>query len=172
MLSLFHLYLLNMFRTLICPSSGACDYDGGLPRRLSYSLFVVCWGLLRVMLGGIGFAGWSTTVLFVLHSLTCPIPGCHWQSQHNLNPTIQSSNAYFISWHYGTQHTQACHSQLNLVESTITSFHNTHLGTNILFTILSPNYLPSSNEIPVCIYHFLSLLKHSYLHAAGSFSRS
>ena len=46
-----------MFRTLICPSSGACDYDGGLPHRLSYSLFVVCWGLLRVMLGGVRFAG-------------------------------------------------------------------------------------------------------------------
>jgi hypothetical protein len=27
-----------MFRTLICPSSGACDYDGGLPHRLSYSV--------------------------------------------------------------------------------------------------------------------------------------
>ena len=54
---LFHLYLLNMFRILICPSSGACDYDGDLPHRLSYSLFVVCWGLLRVMLGGIRFAG-------------------------------------------------------------------------------------------------------------------
>ena len=56
-MSLFHLYLLNMFQTLICPSSAACDYDGGLPHRLSYSLFVVCWGLLRVMLGGVRFAG-------------------------------------------------------------------------------------------------------------------
>ena len=27
-----------MFQTLICPSSGACDYDGGLPHRLSYSV--------------------------------------------------------------------------------------------------------------------------------------
>jgi len=46
-----------MFRTVICPSSGARDYDGGLPQRLSYSLIVVCWGLLRVMLGGVRFAG-------------------------------------------------------------------------------------------------------------------
>ena len=46
-----------MFRTLICLSSGACDYDGGLPHRLSYSLIGVCWGLLRVMLGGVRFAG-------------------------------------------------------------------------------------------------------------------
>ena len=57
-----------MFRTLICPSSGACDYDGGLPYRLSYSLFVVCWGLLRVMLGGIRFAGKITDVVSHHHS--------------------------------------------------------------------------------------------------------
>ena len=49
--------LLNMFRTLICPFSGACDCVDGLPHRLSYSLFVVCWGLLRVMFGGVRFAG-------------------------------------------------------------------------------------------------------------------
>ena len=27
-----------MFRTLICPSSGACDYIDGLPHRLSCSV--------------------------------------------------------------------------------------------------------------------------------------
>ena len=45
----FTYYLLNMFRTSICPSSGACDCVDGLPHRLSCSLFVVCWGLLRVI---------------------------------------------------------------------------------------------------------------------------
>jgi len=30
--------LLNMFRTLICPSSGACDCVDGLPHRLSCSV--------------------------------------------------------------------------------------------------------------------------------------
>ena len=34
-----------MFRTLICPSSGACDYIDGLPHRLPCSVIVVCWGL-------------------------------------------------------------------------------------------------------------------------------
>ena len=52
----FTYYLLNMFRTLIRPSSGACDSVDGLPHRLS-SLFVVCWGLLRMMFGGVRFAG-------------------------------------------------------------------------------------------------------------------
>ena len=53
----FTYYLLNMFRTSICPSSGACDCVDGLPHRLSSSLFVVCWGLLRMMFGGVRFAG-------------------------------------------------------------------------------------------------------------------
>jgi hypothetical protein len=112
------------------------------------------------------------TTHWVLLNLAWPIPRCHWQSQHNLNPTKKSANVYFISWHYGTQQTLACHRQLILVQSTITSFNNTHLATTILFTIFSPNHLLSSNQISVCIYHFLCLLKHNYLHAAGSFLRS
>ena len=32
------IFLLNMFRTLICPSSGACDCVDGLPHRLSCSV--------------------------------------------------------------------------------------------------------------------------------------
>ena len=48
-----------MFRTLICPSSGACDYVDGLPHRLSCSVktdvfaisvpFMVCNGAFGVM---------------------------------------------------------------------------------------------------------------------------
>jgi len=36
-------YVLNIFRTLICPSSGACDCAVELPHRLLCSRFVVCW---------------------------------------------------------------------------------------------------------------------------------
>ena len=46
-----------MFRTLICPSSGACDYIDGLPHRLPCSVIVVCWGLQRMMFGIVRFAG-------------------------------------------------------------------------------------------------------------------
>ena len=35
-----------MFRTLICSSSGACDYNDGLPHRLPCSVIVVCWGFV------------------------------------------------------------------------------------------------------------------------------
>ena len=39
---LFTSYVLNMFRTLIYPSSGACDCVDELPHRSSCSQFVVC----------------------------------------------------------------------------------------------------------------------------------
>jgi len=39
----FTSYVLNMFRTLIYPSSGACDCDVELPSRSFCSRFVVCW---------------------------------------------------------------------------------------------------------------------------------
>ena len=39
----FTYYALNMFRTLIYPSSGTCDCVDELPHRWSCSQFVVCW---------------------------------------------------------------------------------------------------------------------------------
>ena len=39
----FTSYVLNMSRTLIYPSSGACDCVVELPHRSSFSQFVVCW---------------------------------------------------------------------------------------------------------------------------------
>ena len=39
----FTSYVLNMFRTLIYPSSGACDCVDELPHLSSCSQFVVCW---------------------------------------------------------------------------------------------------------------------------------
>ena len=47
------LHVLNMFRTLIYPSSGACDCVDELPHRSSCSQFVV--------LDGVRFAGLSKT---------------------------------------------------------------------------------------------------------------
>ena len=39
----FTSYVLNMFRTLIYPSSGACDYSVELPHCSSCSWFSLCW---------------------------------------------------------------------------------------------------------------------------------
>ena len=50
----FTSYVLNMFRTLIYPSSGACDCVVALPHPSSCSKFVVCWSF-----GAAGF-GWCS----------------------------------------------------------------------------------------------------------------
>ena len=39
----FTSYVVNMFRTLIYPSSGACDYSVELPHWSYYSWFDICW---------------------------------------------------------------------------------------------------------------------------------
>ena len=41
--ALLNTYVLNMFRTLIYPSSGACDYSVELPHWSYCSWFDVCW---------------------------------------------------------------------------------------------------------------------------------
>jgi hypothetical protein len=46
--------VLNMFRTLIYPSSGACDCVVESPHRSSCSQFVVCWRF-----GAAGFEWYS-----------------------------------------------------------------------------------------------------------------
>ena len=51
-------YALNMFPTLIYPSSGACDCVDELPHRSSCSQFVVCWSFC---------CGWYL-VVFVLQA--------------------------------------------------------------------------------------------------------
>ena len=47
----FTSYVLNMFRTLIYPSSGACDYSVELPNWSYYSWLDVCWSFGVVGLG-------------------------------------------------------------------------------------------------------------------------
>ena len=69
----FTAYVLNMFQTLIYPSSGACDYSVELPHWSYCSWFDVCWSFGVVGLewypccrlkhsfgwSGIRVAGWS-----------------------------------------------------------------------------------------------------------------
>jgi len=61
---LFHLYVLNMFRELIYPSSGACDCVAELPHRSSCSQSVVCCSF-----GAAGFRWCSFCRL--KHNLLC-----------------------------------------------------------------------------------------------------
>jgi len=71
---LFHFYVLNMFRTLIYPSSEACDCAVELPHPLFCSRFVVCWRF-----GAFGFE-WCL---------------CCWHQPATQTPLKQSKN--FIS---------------------------------------------------------------------------
>jgi len=47
----FTSYRLGMFRTLLCPSLGACDYGVELPHCPFRSSFAVCWRLDAVPAG-------------------------------------------------------------------------------------------------------------------------
>jgi len=54
----FNYYALNMFRTLIYPSSGACDFVDELPHRsVLFSVRCVLEFLLRLIFGGGRVAG-------------------------------------------------------------------------------------------------------------------
>ena len=65
----FTSYALNMFRTWIFPSSGACDCVVELPHWSSCAQFVVCWRF-----GAAGFEWWSfcrLLIMDILMSETC-----------------------------------------------------------------------------------------------------
>ena len=68
----FTYYVLNMFQTLIYPSSGARDCVDELPHRSSCSQFVVCWSF---------WCGWFL-VVFVLQASACKQ---HQKLQHTTN---------------------------------------------------------------------------------------
>jgi len=55
--------VLNMFRTLIYPSSGPCDYPVELPHWSYCSWFDVCWSFGVVGLEWYPFAGWSFSLM-------------------------------------------------------------------------------------------------------------
>jgi len=72
----FTSYVLNMFRTLIYPSSGACDYSVELTHWSYCSWFDVCWSF-----GVVGLE-WSTTQI--------PL-----QPNHTENPTHTSNQEQY-----------------------------------------------------------------------------
>ena len=77
----FTSYVLNMFLTLIYPSSGACDCVVELPHRSSSSQFVVCWRF-----GAAGF-GWCSF---------CRL-------KHNFHMTRSLASELLIWKHLGSQ---------------------------------------------------------------------
>ena len=74
-------YVLNMFRTLIYPSSGACDCVDELPHRLSCSQFVVCCSFC---------CGWYL-VVFVLQASACKMNTTK-KRPHQISNTQRTEN--------------------------------------------------------------------------------
>jgi len=62
----FTSYVLNMFRTLMYPSSGACDYSVELPHWSYCSWFNVCWSF-----GVVGLEWYPCCRLSLLMCSTC-----------------------------------------------------------------------------------------------------
>jgi len=97
---LFHYLMLNMFRMLICPSSGAC--------YLFFELFhgLYCSGYMRV--GVTLWFGWSGVVslCFSLHTDTTPP-----QPNHNVTPTHIEPEQY-NPWNNSTKKTQALNNEI------------------------------------------------------------
>ena len=73
----FTYHVLNMFRTLIYTSSGACDCVDKLPHRSSCSQFVVCWSFCY---------GWYL-VVFVLQAEACKTNTTKYQPHQKLQHT-------------------------------------------------------------------------------------
>ena len=80
--------VLNMFRTLICPSWGACDYSVELPHWSYCSWLDVCWSFgvvglewypcCRLIIRSLRLFCWITT-LFVLFFVRCVLEfRCGW----------------------------------------------------------------------------------------------
>ena len=90
---LFHYLLLNMFRMLIQPSSGACD----LFDELFHGLY--CSGSMCV--GVTLWFGWGGVVCFSLHMDTTPP-----QPNHNVTPTHIEPEQY-NPWNNSTNKSQA-----------------------------------------------------------------
>ena len=69
----FTYYALNMFRTLMYPSSGACGYvDEITISVVLFSVRCVLEFLLRLILGGVRFAGWSSIVVLLKMDILMP----------------------------------------------------------------------------------------------------
>jgi len=79
-------YVFNMFRTLIYPSSGACDYSVELPHWSYCSWFVVCWSF-----GVVGLE-WYPCCRLKLKAEACIMDTTPNQSHRNSNTHRTKNN--------------------------------------------------------------------------------
>jgi len=137
----FTSYVLNMFRTLIYPSSGACDYAAELPHWSLCSRVVVCWRF-----GATGF--W---VVSVLQAEACntdttqtqshQISNTHRTKNNTTNVVIQQHSRKLLMSDILMSETCWAHKKWNKIKSDIKLVF--YSSTNFLvFIIISVNFTP------------------------------
>ena len=100
--------MLNMFRTLIHPSSGVCDFSIVSP-HWPCVLVLMCVGVsVWLNAGGIRVAGWSTTKLYLslpngYHPIGCA-SACHTDTTptqpHRNSVTVQNRTRVYMNFFY------------------------------------------------------------------------
>ena len=113
---LFHFLVLNMFRTLIYPSSRACDCVDELPHRSSCSQFVVCWSfccgwyLVVFVLQAASACKTNTTVLVLLKINTAVFVCncCGRRRVLNIQGVSEIGGLILDTWSVDRNFTQTC----------------------------------------------------------------
>jgi len=85
--------MLNMFRTLIHPSLGACEFFVVSPHWFVCSCFDVCWSFGVAVWGGTRVTGWSSIPRFSLPH------GYHPNQPHRNSNTHRNKNTQPMWWY-------------------------------------------------------------------------
>ena len=103
--------LLNRFRTLIHPSSGACDFFYRITTLVVCSCFDVCWSFNVAGWGGIRAAGWS-------------LPHGYHPNQPHRNSNIHRNKNTQPMWYpCGRLKAEACHTDTTPTQPSETPTH-------------------------------------------------
>ena len=136
----FTSYVLNMFRTLIYPSSGACDCVDELPHRSTCSQFTVCWRF-----GVAGFRWCSFCRLKLQLSFT----RCTVLYRYLFNLVLADRGTTICS--YGEL--------FNVVHGFFTSDH-TYVTWNACSELVNSQFLFFSHECPTCYDYIVKTLMY------------
>ena len=108
-----------MFRTLIYPSSGACDYSVELPHWSYYSWFDVCWSYILY----INIAGWSNCASACNTDTTPTQPhrnsNTHRTKNNTINLVIQQNSRKLLMMDILMSETCWAHKKWNKITSDI-----------------------------------------------------
>jgi len=116
----FTSYVLNMFWTLIYPSSGACDYSVELP----HSSYCSWWVSVRLGWSGIRVAGWSTSYASACNTDTTPTQphqnsNTHQTKNNTTNVVIQQNSRKLLMMDILMSETCWAHKKWNKIASDI-----------------------------------------------------